>query len=333
MAAACSVKRAARTPSTSNLYLGYYAGSSGSYNLSGGLIFATNEYVGYSGSGAFSQSAGTNSVGTLTLGNSAGSTGAYNLNGGLLALGAGGITAGQGMRRVQLRRRHPGASAGWSSSVAMTLTGSGGNATIDTTGGNITLTGCSAAAVRLPNWRGHGGIVRHGHVHRRDVCHGRRARLSPAPAGSKAAHLWASAATSPRLARSCRRKPPRNRSCPFPNPTHWRLLRSPHALPYFIASAADDARLCRLSQQALTRLDLPRQPVVCHPRPNRPVQLYRFQHFPKNHGFLETTSARLPAAVTPSAGANTHRPARPLRTEVNEAGPEFFRKGLGPLRG
>ena len=48
------------------LYLGYNAGSSGTYNLSGsGLLSAGySEYIGYSGSGSFTQSGGTNSAST-----------------------------------------------------------------------------------------------------------------------------------------------------------------------------------------------------------------------------------------------------------------------------
>ena len=53
-----------------SLFLGYNAGSSGTYNLSGGglLSAAQNEYVGYSGTGTFTQSGGINnsSEGSLT---------------------------------------------------------------------------------------------------------------------------------------------------------------------------------------------------------------------------------------------------------------------------
>ena len=56
------------------LYLGYNAGDSGAYNLSGsGQLSASYEYVGYSGTGSFTQSGGTNSVGNyLYLGDNAG---------------------------------------------------------------------------------------------------------------------------------------------------------------------------------------------------------------------------------------------------------------------
>ena len=77
--------------------LGYLSGSSGTYSLGGnGQLLVTNsgqygyssfEYVGYSGSGTFTQSGGTNTVscayntGALYLGYSPGSSGVYNLSG------------------------------------------------------------------------------------------------------------------------------------------------------------------------------------------------------------------------------------------------------------
>jgi autotransporter-associated beta strand protein len=65
------------------LYLGYLAGNSGTYNLSGsGQLGAGQEYVGYPGTGSFAQSGGTNSASYLYLGFNAGSTGAYHLSGG-----------------------------------------------------------------------------------------------------------------------------------------------------------------------------------------------------------------------------------------------------------
>ena len=75
---------------TSGLYLGYNAGSSGSYNLSGsGVLSAYDEYVGYSGTGTFTQSGGTNNVTVacgFTSATTSGSSGSYNLSGsGLLS--------------------------------------------------------------------------------------------------------------------------------------------------------------------------------------------------------------------------------------------------------
>ena len=83
------------------LHVGYNAGSSGTYTLASGMLAMTNttmytnygqpggpcEYVGYSGTGNFVQSAGTNSVcNDLVLGYNVGSSGMYALTGGTLAL-------------------------------------------------------------------------------------------------------------------------------------------------------------------------------------------------------------------------------------------------------
>ncbi len=77
---------------TNYLTLGCFAGSVGSYQLSGsGLLTGFAVTVGNSGSGTFTQSGGTNAItnGTLTLGGNAGATGAYNLSGsGLLSVSA-----------------------------------------------------------------------------------------------------------------------------------------------------------------------------------------------------------------------------------------------------
>ena len=66
------------------LYLGFNAGDSGTYNLSGsGHVSANGEYVGLSGSGTFTQPGGINSAnnGYLYLGYNAGSRGTYSLSG------------------------------------------------------------------------------------------------------------------------------------------------------------------------------------------------------------------------------------------------------------
>ena len=78
--------------------LGYNPGSNGTYNLIGGSLSAQSIYVGYSGTGAFSQSGGTNAVpnnnplpggstSCLYMGYNPGSTGTYSLSGtGLLSV-------------------------------------------------------------------------------------------------------------------------------------------------------------------------------------------------------------------------------------------------------
>lgn len=93
----------------SGLYLGGTfdgAGGMGTYLLSGTgtLAVGGNEYVGYNGTGFFSQSGGTNTIsGELDLGNNPSSTGNYTLNGGTLAASAvyvGGSSGGTGALTV-----------------------------------------------------------------------------------------------------------------------------------------------------------------------------------------------------------------------------------------
>ena len=114
----------------------------GTYNLSGsGLLVSTwLEIVGLSGTASFTQSGGTNAAkGGLMVGYNGGN-GTYNLNGGLLQL-ATGPTQLSGSATFNLGGGTLAALSPWSSSLAMTLTGSGGNATIDTTVGDIGLYG------------------------------------------------------------------------------------------------------------------------------------------------------------------------------------------------
>jgi len=72
---------------TSYLELGYSAGASGSFHLSGGgSLVALEERVGYGGTGDFTQIAGTNTVTSLlSLGYLAGASGSYDLSGGSLS--------------------------------------------------------------------------------------------------------------------------------------------------------------------------------------------------------------------------------------------------------
>jgi fibronectin-binding autotransporter adhesin len=130
---------------STSLILGYAAGSSGTYGLSGsGLLSAQYEYIGYAGSGSFTQSGGTNAVsGGLVLAQYGSAAGTYSLDAGLLTLGPGGMTRGAGSAAFNLGGGTLGATAPWSSSMnlSLNLTGAGGNATVDTTGGNITLEG------------------------------------------------------------------------------------------------------------------------------------------------------------------------------------------------
>ena len=131
------------TNSVSSLYVGGPNGGSGSYNLSGsGVVFASQEYVGYNGStGTFSQSGGTNMVtGSLTFTNG----GTYNLSGGALVLpniqGTGVFNLGGGTLV---------ASGGFSTAQAMSLTGSGGNGTLDPGGYAVTFSGALSGTAGL----------------------------------------------------------------------------------------------------------------------------------------------------------------------------------------
>ena len=72
----------------SGLYLGYWDGSFGTYNLSSGSLTAPDETIGVYGDGTFNQSNGTNRVTqglTLGLGNNTSGSGTYNLRGGNLS--------------------------------------------------------------------------------------------------------------------------------------------------------------------------------------------------------------------------------------------------------
>ncbi len=98
-------------------------GSSGSYTLSGsGALSAGTEYVGFSGTGTFTQYGGTNNAlpygndgASLVLGESANSVGSYTLN------GSGVLNPNGGVEYI-----------GWSGSGAFTQTGgfNGGNCTV-----------------------------------------------------------------------------------------------------------------------------------------------------------------------------------------------------------
>jgi autotransporter-associated beta strand protein len=134
------------------LYLGYT--SSGTYTLSGGSLSAANEYLGFSGTGNFTQSGGTNAAtGTLELGCNAGDRGIYNLNGGLLVLPAMGLTQGAGTAIFNFGGGTLGVSSPWSCLWNINLTGTGGPGTINTTGGNISISG---------NLSGGGGLTAFG---------------------------------------------------------------------------------------------------------------------------------------------------------------------------
>jgi fibronectin-binding autotransporter adhesin len=74
------------TNSSTYLYIGYRAGDSGTYNLSGsGVVASSQVYVGASGAGVFNQIGGTNQATWLYLATSSSGSGTYNLSAGSLA--------------------------------------------------------------------------------------------------------------------------------------------------------------------------------------------------------------------------------------------------------
>ena len=91
------------------------------------------EYVGDYGTGNFTQSGGTNAIsGNLYFGYGAASCGTYNLNGGTVILS--GISAQRDTAVFNFGGGTLQANASFMTTLPMTLTGSGGNATVDTAG-------------------------------------------------------------------------------------------------------------------------------------------------------------------------------------------------------
>jgi T5SS/PEP-CTERM-associated repeat protein/autotransporter-associated beta strand protein len=133
--------------SVSNLtgWVGVDGGAVGLVTVAGSGSAWTNTsdlYVGRNGAGTVTQTGGTVSAGTrssLCLGDSESGTGTYNLNGGVLAIG--GLVAGDGAAFFNFGGGTLYARTGFSSSLSMTLTGEGGDATVDTNGCAVTLSG------------------------------------------------------------------------------------------------------------------------------------------------------------------------------------------------
>jgi hypothetical protein len=76
------------TNTTGEFCVAYDAGSSGTYNLSGGVLSASTQYpyVGYSGNGTFTQTGGTAKLRTLAIGSQSGSNGVYTESDGITIL-------------------------------------------------------------------------------------------------------------------------------------------------------------------------------------------------------------------------------------------------------
>ena len=113
-------------------YVGYDTGSTGAINCGAGSAWTSSSdlHVGFDGAGAVTQTGGTISVaGTLYLGYSSTGTGAYNLNGGVLAVNV--LSGGSGAAALNFGGGTLRANSSLSIGLPMTLTGTGGAATVD----------------------------------------------------------------------------------------------------------------------------------------------------------------------------------------------------------
>jgi autotransporter-associated beta strand protein len=133
-----------------NLCLGYASTGQGTYNLNAGTLsgYGLTEYIGDSGSGTLTQSGGTNTVyaggsfcasGSLYLGCTSTGSGTYNLNGGTLITPA--VSKGPGTAAFNFGGGTLQASGALTTSLPMTLTGTCGNANVNTSGYAVTLSG------------------------------------------------------------------------------------------------------------------------------------------------------------------------------------------------
>ena len=108
-----------------------------------GIMVAIVEEIGYQGTGEFTQNGGTNTITDsygLMMG-LYGGRGTYNLNGGLLVLHALGAGPSSGGAAFNFDAGMLQASAAFSTSQPMTLTGTSGDANIDTAGFAVTFFG------------------------------------------------------------------------------------------------------------------------------------------------------------------------------------------------
>jgi autotransporter-associated beta strand protein len=120
------------------LNIGHRIGGNGTYNLSGGTLntsAAATLGAGGGVTGILNISAGTANLAGLILKTSDSSIATLNLTGGRLNLASGGITAGVAdatNRNINLGGGTLGATANWSSTLGINLTGTNGNVTINT---------------------------------------------------------------------------------------------------------------------------------------------------------------------------------------------------------
>jgi autotransporter-associated beta strand protein len=149
---------------TGDFHVAGYGGT-GTYSLSGSgqLIVSTDEWIPRSGYGTFTQTGGTNSIaGSLIMGVNPGSnydpgsTGTYNLNGGTLILKS--ISLGPGTTFFNFGGGTLQASGDLSTALNMTLTGTGGNANIDSDAYHVAISGLLSGSGGV-NKRGTGTLT------------------------------------------------------------------------------------------------------------------------------------------------------------------------------
>ena len=98
-------------------------------------------------------------VGTLLVGASSQGTGLYALDGGTIFIGSGGIVSQSGKYGVALGGGTVAASAGWSSSLDMSLTNRNGSVTFDTAGNTVSLYGVLSGNGRLTKCGANGTLA------------------------------------------------------------------------------------------------------------------------------------------------------------------------------
>jgi fibronectin-binding autotransporter adhesin len=142
-------------PASKSFVIGHWATETSTYTMGGGVIsFPVGTVsVGWDGNGILNQTGGLISCAKLTVDdNGSGPLGIYSLTGGTNLIGSGGI-ASAGVYTIYLGGGTLGASANWSSSLNLSLTGTNGNTTVDTAANSVTLSG---------NLSGVGGLVKNG---------------------------------------------------------------------------------------------------------------------------------------------------------------------------
>lgn len=131
------------------------------YDMNGGVLNLNGHILGVAlGAGVtitgiVNQAGGViTNVGTLSLGALTGNGfGIYNLSGGSIYLGSGGINTSSGNYQINLGGGTIAATANWSSSLNISMSGSNGSVTFDTAGHTVILSGVLS---------GNGGVVKMG---------------------------------------------------------------------------------------------------------------------------------------------------------------------------